>query len=288
MAVKPITNKQVVNKQSVNRAEQVSTKNSTVRDSNPQKSYTPGLDYTKNFAVTLKDIDKTLITHIKNVMKIKVNDNGVSADVPVLYANQERWSDVRKNNILKDKNGAIVLPLILLKRTNVDKREELPVGMEHDVTGKYTQVVRNSSWSKDNRYDRFAVQTGIKPKFESVVTGVPDYVTVTYEFILWTNLIEQMNVLQEAFVEQNNQYWGDSNSYKFHCKMEGMADATEMTVDTERLVKSTFQIITSGYLLPEYVSNVIVNKVSQTKRQLSPSKVSFNFNGDATNKQVKK
>ena len=46
--------------------------------------------------------------------------------------------------------------------------------------------------------------------------------------------------------------------------------------------------MTSGYLLPEYVSNVIVNKVSQTKRQLSPSKVSFNFNGDATNKQVKK
>ena len=160
--------------------------------------------------------------------------------------------------------------------------------MEHDVSSKYTQVIRNSSWSKDNRYDRFAVQTGIKPKYESIVTGVPDYVTVTYEFILWTNMIEQMNVLSESFVEQNNQYWGDPNSYKFHSKIEGMSDATEMTIDTERLVKSTFQVMTSGYLLPEYVSNVIVNKVSQTKRQLSPSKVSFNFNGDATNKQVKK
>ena len=104
MAVKPITNKQVVNKQSVNREEQISTKNSTIRDSNPQKSYSPGLDYTKNFAVTLKDIDKSLISHIKNVMKIIVTDNGVTSDVPVLYANQERWADVRKNNILKDRN----------------------------------------------------------------------------------------------------------------------------------------------------------------------------------------
>ena len=226
--------------------------------------------------------------HIKNVMKIKVIDNGTSTAVPVLYANQERWADVRKNNILKDRNGAILLPLILLKRTNVDRRTELPVGMEHDVTRKYTQVVKNSSWSKDNRYDRFSVQTGIKPKHESIVTGVPDYVTITYEFMLWTNLIEQMNVLLEAFVEQDNQYWGDSNDYKFHCKVEGIADATEMTVDTERLIKANFQVMTSGYLLPEYVSNVILNKVSQTRRELTPSKVSFTFNSDATNKQVKK
>ena len=115
-------------------------------------------------------------------MKANVTENGVTTTVPVLYANQERWADVRKNNILKDKSGAIMLPLILLKRTNVDNTEELPVGMEHDVQGKYAKVVRNSSWSKDNRYDRFTVQTGIKPVFIffeilviNIVVNLQDY-----------------------------------------------------------------------------------------------------------------
>ena len=90
MAVKPITNKQVVNKQSINRAEQVSTKNSTVRDSNSQKSYTPGLDYTKNFAVTLKDIDSSVLNHIKKVIRPKVQEANETVDVSVMYGNEER------------------------------------------------------------------------------------------------------------------------------------------------------------------------------------------------------
>ena len=138
------------------------------------------------------------------------------------------------------------------------------------------------------RYGIDMLDTGIKPKEESIITGVPDYVTITYEFILWTNFIEQMNMLQEAFIEHDNQYWGDSNDYKFHCKIEGMTDATEMTVDSERLIKTNFQVQSSGYLLPEYISNVILNKVSQTRKELTASKIVFNFKGDASNKEVGK
>ena len=61
-----------------------------------------------------------------------------------------------------------------------------------------------------------------------------------------------------------------------------------MDVSGERFIKSTFNLTSKGYLLPEYYSNVIVGTVSQTKRKLSPSKVVFGFEGDATDKQIKK
>ena len=51
-------------------------------------------------------------------------------------------------------------------------------------------------WSKDNQYDRFSVQQGIK-QFYDVITAECHYTDVTYEFILWTNFIEQMNPLVE-------------------------------------------------------------------------------------------
>ncbi len=288
MAVKPITNQRLVNKENINRAEQVSTKDISIRGGNSKKSITPGLDYTKNYAITLKDIDTSIMEHMKSVMKLKVGSAGEQKNVPIMYANQERWVNARKNNFMKDKSGSIILPLVLFRRTSLEKNTNMYVGMEHDVERKFSRVVRNSQWSKDNRYDRFAVQTGKKPVTENIVTGVPDHVIISYDFIIWTNFIEQMNTIIEAFVEQDNIYWGGSNNYRFLSKVENISDSTEMSVDTERFIKSTFNVTTYAYLLPEYVSNILSNKVSQTRRELTPGKVIFGFEGDATDEQVNK
>ena len=56
----------------------------------------------------------------------------------------------------------------------------------------------------------------------------------------------------------------------------------------ERFIKSTFSVLTKAYLLPEYLNSVITNKVSNMRKQLTPSRVVFGFEGDATNKQVGK
>ena len=286
MAVKPITNKQVVNKQSINRGKQVSTKNSTIRGDNARKSYTPGTNYSQNYSITLKDIDKSIMNHIKNVMKANVTENGVTTTVPVLYANQERWADVRKNNILKDKSGAIMLPLILLKRTNVDKTEELPVGMEHDVQGKYAKVVRNSSWSKDNRYDRFEVQTGKKPVQELLYTGMPDFVVANYTIMMFTNYMEQMNVLNELFLEHLETYWGKSTSYKFLSGLDGsISNVSEMNQDGERLIKNEFGVSIKGYVIPEFTSNVF-GTTAELQQGNTISKVVFGEEGDATDQEI--
>ena len=287
MAVKPITNKQVVNREGINRANQVSTKGTTIRG-NRETTIIPGNNFSDNYSVTLKDVDTAVLNHVKNVMKPIVKDANEIFKVPVFYGNEERWKAVRKRGALRDSAGALILPLIMLKRTEIGKNVLSTQGFEHDIRSKYINVVRGNKWSKENQYDRFSVQQGVQPVYENIVTGMPDYADVTYEFVLWTNFVEQMNPLVESFVAQSNNYWGDGERMKFLCTIDNISDASEMNQNDERFIKSTFSVIAKTYLLPEFLNSQVTNKVSNMKKYTTPSKVTFGMEGDATDKQVGK
>ena len=287
MSVKPITNKQVVASSGINRAKQTSTKN-TNANGNSRKSFMPGINYSENYAITLKDIDTAIMSHVKRVIKPKVKEANETVDVSVLYGNEERWVSARKRGVIRDKNGALILPLIMLKRTGMEKSTSIASSFEHDVKREHADVVRNSKWSKKIRYDRFAVQTGKKPMNENLVTTMPNFVNVSYDFVLWTAFIEQMNPLVETFADHNNTYWGSSEDYKFLCNLDSISDASEMDVSGDRFIKSTFSLSTKAYLLPEYTNSVVTNQISNLRKTISPSKVVFGYEGDASDTQVGK
>ena len=280
MAIKPITNKQVVVSTNINRAKQVSTRNLSVGGGNRSTSIVPGKDLSKNYAITLKDIDTAIISHVKNVMRPRIKEANETINIPVMYGNEERWKSARKRGFVKDKQGAFILPLIMLKRTEVGKNELSTQGFEHDLKRENIEVIRNSKWSKKNRYDRFSVLTGVKPQQERLITGMPDFTDVTYEFVIWTNFIEQMNFLVEAFVAQSNSYWGDSEEYKFLSTIDTITDASEMTQEGERFVKSTFSVKTSAYLLNQDTNSVVTNKISNLQKKLTISRVTFGYEGE--------
>jgi hypothetical protein len=288
MAIKPITNKQLIDAGNVNRETQTSQRNVNTRGGgNRSQTIIPGIDLSKNYSITLKDIDTSIIKYIKNIIKPNVREANEKVVVPVMYGNEERWVAARKRGVLRDKNNALILPLIMLKRTAVEKNEQLP-SYEHDVRRKYTEVVRANTWSKDNQYTRFNIQTGNLPVYENLVTTIPNFVVITYEFVLWTNFIEQMNPLVESFMEYDKTYWGDSDTYRFLSALDSVADASEMSSRGERFIKSTFSLKTNAYLLPEETNSIVTGKISQVQKRLTPSKLVFGFESDATNEQLNK
>ena len=157
MAVNKITNKEVVSRASINRAEQVSTKNTTIRG-NRETTIIPGNNFSENYSITLKDVDTAILTHVKKVMKPIVREANETFKIPVYYGNEERWKAVRKRGVLRDKNDSLILPLIMLKRTEVSRNDLSGQSFAHDIQNKHISVVRNARWSKDNQYDRFSVQ----------------------------------------------------------------------------------------------------------------------------------
>jgi len=285
MAINRITNRQTLNKESVNRASQVSTKDNKIRG-NAEQSINPGKDFTKNFSISLKDIDTSVMTHIKDVMKPRIKEANEIIKVPVYYGNEERWRNFRKRGVLRDKNNALILPLIMFRRTDVSFDDNMPMSFDHDVRGEFIKVTRSNKWSKDNQYDRFSVQQGIKPVQDLLFTGMPDHVICSYSVVMMTNFIEQMNVLSDLFLEHIGTYFGNSEQYKFLSSLDGsLSDASEMNRDGERLIKTEFGLSIKAYVIPEFTSNIF-GTTAEVSKGITPSRVTFTMEGDATNRQV--
>ena len=275
MAIKPVTNPNALNKSEVSRGEQRSIRsekgNAKITIKKPG-----GRDAGKGYSITLKDIDTAVINHIRNIMKPVVRESNEIIKVPVMYGNEERWKSVRRRGVLRDKNGVIILPVMVIKRTSVSMNDQMPLSFDNDVRGKFISVIRSSNgWSKNNRYDRFSVLTGQKPVEEFVKTGMPDFVVCTYNIVMMTAYMEQMNDLNAIWVEHLETYFGDSTSYRFLASLSGdISDATEMESDGERIIKNELTMEIKGYMIPEFTDKVF-GKTAEMVRRYSSKKVSF-------------
>ena len=286
MAVKSITNKELVMSANIRREQQTHARyrDELARSGNERSSFVPGYNLSKNYAIELVDIDTAILSHVKNVIKPTVRESGEQIKVTVMYGNEERWKAVRKRGHIRDRNGSLILPLIMLKRTDISKNDMSGQHFKH--APDMVNIVRNSRWSKKNAYTRFNVQQGNIPQYDSIMTALPDHRDITYEFVLWTSFIEQMNPLVEMFTRQSDTYWGDTGTFKFCSYIDTISDATEMDSRGERFIKSTFSVTTKAYLLPEYINSLIRGKVPTLKVATSPSRVVFGSETDATDAQI--
>ena len=275
MAIKPVTNTNAPNESTINRGEQRSFRSEKGNAKVVIKKGT-GLNAGKGFSIGLKEIDTAVINHIRNVMKPVVRESNEIIKVPVMYGNEERWKSVRSRGVLRDKNGVIILPVIVIKRTSLTMNPDMPLSFDNDVKGKYITVIRSSNgWSKNNRYDRFSVLTGQKPVEEFVKTGMPDFVICSYSIVMMTAFMEQMNDLNTIMVEHLETYWGDSNSYRFLSALSGdISNEVQMESDGERLVRNELALEIKGYMIPEFTDNIF-GKTAEAGRGYTPKKVVF-------------
>tara|TARA_R100001443_G_scaffold124_8_gene519 strand:+ start:943 stop:1785 length:843 start_codon:yes stop_codon:yes gene_type:complete len=275
VAIKPITNDNANYESNVNRESQTSIRS---EKGNPKVVIKKpgGQNAGKGFSIGVKEIDTAVIKHIRNIMKPKIKEQNEIISVPVLYGNEERWKSIKDRGTLRDKNGVIILPIIVIKRTSLAMNDQLPFSFDNDVKGKFINVVRSSSgWSKNNRYDRFAVLTGQQPVQEFVKTGMPDFVICSYSVVMMTSFIEQMNDLNNLWIEHLETYFGDQTSYRFLSSLSGdISNEVEMESQGERMIRNELTIEIKGYMIPEFTDTVF-GKTAELSRAYTPKKVSF-------------
>jgi hypothetical protein len=249
-----------------------------------------GGDNVKNISVGLMDIDAAIMFYFNNVIKPVVQENDETVKVPLMYSNPERWSTIQKNGYLVDDKKQLITPLIVFKRNSISKDENLSVDKIDPLNPKLFHTFQKK-YSKKNRYDNFSVQQGLNRTKELYTVGVPDYVNLEYEFIVWTSYTEQMNSIIEKIIWSEGSYWGEDGKFKFRTSIDSYTDASEFSVNSERLIKTNFSVTLKGYLIPEEFNNIVTTQKALTpKRILIGDDVSVNLTdlvGSSQTKDVK-
>lgn len=222
--------------------------------------------------VRLYDVDLAIAEHMIDTVVPSVEAFREKVKVPVLYGNPERWTSVQKQGYLKDKNGALQIPLIMFKRNSIERDDQMASSMNRHVS--YPSV---SMYSKKHRYDKFSAMTGTTKPAAIIDVIMPDYVTVSYEVIIWTDFTEHMNKIVEAFQYATDEYWGDKNGFKFRTKIDSFDNTTEVGEGSQRIVRTTFTMMVNAYLLPEQFNNE-----STHKKSITPKKVVWGMETDLT------
>ena len=231
-------------------------------------------DDVKNISVGIMDMDSSIMYYFNEVIKPEVMVNDEKVKVPCIYASPERWTQVSKQGYLRDKKRQIITPLIVFKRTGMERNEDIPID-KLDANDPKQFYTFQKKYSSINRYDKFSVQQQLSPSREYYNVAMPDYVTLSYEFIIWTSYIDQMNKIVEKINYSDGAYWGEPGKMRFRTRIESFSDASE--IDGERLIKTTFSVNLYGYILPETFNNY-----NTTQKYLAPKKIVLRENVDTT------
>jgi hypothetical protein len=208
-------------------------------------------DTTKPFSVGIKDIDEAIFYYFQNIIKPTVVQNGQVLPVPVVYASPEKMKSYQKDGYYRDQNGKIQAPLIAFKRESIDKNRT--IANKLDANNPNNFGVFTKKYNPKNAYDNFHVLNNRIPVKTNYAVVMPDYLTITYSFTVFTYYVEQLNKIVEAIEYASDAYWGDPQLFQFRAMIDSFNFQTELNTSDERLVRSTFTVKLNGYIVPEVI-----------------------------------
>jgi len=231
-------------------------------------------DRTKDVSISIVDIDTAIIKYIEEKIQPSAIQDGNRIQVPVMYGFPERWQTIQEKGYLREYSGRMIAPVIVLKRDSLEANRSL--GTKIDANKPQNLHVFETSYTKKNQYDNFSALTNRIPVKEFRLVVMPEYVTLKYSCVIFTNHLEQNNKIIEAFKYAENTYWGESGRFQFRSKIDSFSTSTEYSLGEDRTTRTNFEITLNGYIIPDTVNR----DISYPKKYLSKAQVIFNLETD--------
>jgi hypothetical protein len=201
---------------------------------------------------------------------LSVLNEGKTVEVPVVYADAERWKSIQVDGALRDHKGQLQLPALAIKRGSTSRNESLRIFNRYN---EHLSMPFIRKYSHKNAYDRFSVTSclGIQhqPVHEVHNVNLPDHYIIQYPCIVWTDRIDQNNKIVERIAYSSEDYWGHKRYFKFRTTISDFDLQTDIQDGNNRMVRSTFNIQVYAYLLPEYYKDW----EKTTQKSLTPRKI---------------
>lgn len=209
-------------------------------------------DETKTINISLEDHDDAILYYLENVVKPTVTQNERQIAVPIIYGSPERWKSIQTDGFYRDKNGKIMVPLIMFKRESFEKNRTL--GNKLDGNLVHNVQYFEKRYSSRNNYDNFEVLRNQKPQKEYILGIIPDYITITYKLSIFTDYTTQMNKIIEALEFASDSYWGDKERFLFRASITSFPTPVLLENGMDRANKSDLTLTIQGYIIPNTIN----------------------------------
>ena len=229
------------------------------------------------FQSTLEDVDFAAYKFVDESMDVHTTTNKGFKKAPVIWAGSERAHNIKNDNINRDLTGMIVLPVISIERTSVEKDEKARVipwsklDPINDLKGGFLTINRVIQQDKTRNFanadafrrrgqKNFPLYKGKGGKnskivYETITIPIPIYVNVGYDIVLRTEYQEQMNDLLAPFIRISNAHTRvliehNSNRYEaFVGEKYTMENNISNYTTDERKYETTIKLNVFGYLI---------------------------------------
>ena len=225
----------------------------------------------------LEDVDKAVFNLFDNQIPLYYDKEGEQHKVPVIFATGERFAILRRKKPLQDKTGALILPLISITRSSLEnvpqkgmsnnqmfphilKKRLNQKDLEHRQSKNIEGLENGASLNRDNKNNKDFL---LNPRFKNNVIETIEippikYFGVSYEVTIWSSFTQQMNRFIESImsaytinpgqqfkIESPKGYWFPA----FIDSSFSMDASYEEFTDSERYIKYTFSVSSTGYLI---------------------------------------
>jgi hypothetical protein len=263
------------------------------------------IDIPENFEIPscgIEDVDRALFKLFNQDLPLFFEKAGEIARIPCVFAGGERAIILRKKEALRDRQGALILPLVSILRNGIDQMTE----NKAISAGDGTITIRKRLAPEDREYKRLSNDNGLRNQdnvvgsalssntslqltnknvFEIITMPSPKFFKSTYEITFWAQYIQQMNHMIEALITSYNIQPARSfriesdKGYWFVATVEsGLSDGSNFDsyVDEERIIRTSLTIEVTGYVVnPKYPG-----APNPFRRYISAPKVQFETTTD--------
>lgn len=211
----------------------------------------------------IEDVDRALFKLFNEDIPFFYEKDGDLNRIPTIFASGERAFVLRKQQPLRDRQGALILPLISILRNGIEQEvDKRPISQgDGELTIKRRIAPENVEYKKllaSKGQTQFDLNLNSNNIYEFITIPTPRFFKSTYEVTFWTTYLQTMNHMLEAFMSSYNNDMARSfriespKGYWFVAYVEGgFSDGgnADGYVDEERLIKTTVTITVTGYII---------------------------------------
>ena len=284
-------------------------------------------------SINIEEIDRAVFNLFDKEISFELKYDGVNSKVPVVFASGERFALTRRKSPIRDKNNALILPIISISRTGFDiSPTQGTLGTA--IAPYYTQpyYIKTRLAESDRDYQNIINKMGIKNQdnvssrnnflsndispgnvarpqrktsrrpgyglnfinktekgitnelgkniFEIIEIPYPDFVSIKYSVVFWTQYMQQSNQMIEILLNKFSPYkevlTKTKTGYDLFVDLPDSINIDtnfDSYTDDERVIKHSFDITAMGYI----VANNIKSLGAPFKSYYSAPEINFGY-----------